>query len=212
MALTEGEISTFTHAVSAIPLPSLQSLIPSASQLPHLTSNPSSTVTVINIVFPPTERRIHPEAFGYLTTRPASGYESPNSGILGTVFDSCSLGQQDHYEGDSSPRFTKLTVMMGGPFAPALTPAQYSVDVVLSNLRDHLNYPGLLPQPCYYEATEQVNCIPTLLPGHLRRMDELKRALNDPPWNGRLDIIGAGVGGVSVGDCVRAGRSVGKIW
>lgn len=33
-----------------------------------------------------------------------------------------------------------------------------------------------------------------------------------PGWKGRLEIIGAGVGGVSVGDCVDQARKVGERW
>lgn len=35
---------------------------------------------------------------------------------------------------------------------------------------------------------------------------------SDRGWNSRLAVVGAGVGGVSVGDCVEAGRQVGREW
>jgi oxygen-dependent protoporphyrinogen oxidase len=57
-----------------------------------------------------------------------------------------------------------------------------------------------------------VSCIPTLSVGHLERMDGLRAVLKALPWNGRLEVIGAGVGGVSVGDCVEAGKRVGCMW
>ena len=60
--------------------------------------------------------------------------------------------------------------------------------------------------------TRQDNCIPVPAPGHLERMADLRQALQDDPWNGKLQVIGAGVGGVSVGDCVEAGRNVGSHW
>lgn len=56
------------------------------------------------------------------------------------------------------------------------------------------------------------SCIPTLSVGHLDRMDELRAVLKGAPWDGRLEVIGAGVGGVSVGDCVEAGKRVGHAW
>jgi oxygen-dependent protoporphyrinogen oxidase len=43
-------------------------------------------------------------------------------------------------------------------------------------------------------------------------MDELRAVLREAPWEGRLEIIGAGIGGVSVGDCVEAGKRVGQKW
>jgi oxygen-dependent protoporphyrinogen oxidase len=56
------------------------------------------------------------------------------------------------------------------------------------------------------------SCIPTFSVGHLERMDELRTVLKGAPWVGRLEIIGAGIGGVSVGDCVEAGKRVGRRW
>ncbi len=44
-------------------------------------------------------------------------------------------------------------------------------------------------------------------------MQDMKNLLeNKKGWDGRLDVIGAGVGGVSVGDCVQAGRNAGREW
>jgi oxygen-dependent protoporphyrinogen oxidase len=39
----------------------------------------------------------------------------------------------------------------------------------------------------------------------------LRNALRSD-WEGKLDVIGAGVGGVSFGDCVRQGREAGASW
>jgi protoporphyrinogen/coproporphyrinogen III oxidase len=43
-------------------------------------------------------------------------------------------------------------------------------------------------------------------------MIELREALEKNPWNGRMEVIGAGVGGVSIADCIEQGRNVGKNW
>jgi len=48
-------------------------------------------------------------------------------------------------------------------------------------------------------------CIPTYLVGHTARMEELRRAVRER-WGGRMKVVGAGVGGVSIADCVKAGR------
>jgi oxygen-dependent protoporphyrinogen oxidase len=52
------------------------------------------------------------------------------------------------------------------------------------------------------------------MPGHLDRMEEMKMKFLTglDGWGGRLAVVGAGVGGVSVGDCVEAGRRVGREW
>lgn len=82
-----------------------------------------------------------------------------------------------------------------------------------------------LPPPLYIQAYYHKECIPTYRPGHLRRMNELREALGFPDtssssssgveevpepkgslWRGRMHVIGAGVGGVSLGDCVTQGR------
>ena len=42
-------------------------------------------------------------------------------------------------------------------------------------------------------------------------MEEMKRVAREE-WEGRLEVIGAGVGGVSVADCVEQGRQVGRSW
>jgi oxygen-dependent protoporphyrinogen oxidase len=43
-------------------------------------------------------------------------------------------------------------------------------------------------------------------------MEVLRNQLKASPWAGRFEVIGAGASGVSVGDCVEAGKNVGKEW
>ena len=51
------------------------------------------------------------------------------------------------------------------------------------------------------------------MPDHLERMQDTKSFLTGSGGRGgRLAVIGAGVGGVSVGGCVEAGRRVGRDW
>ncbi|TFK38188.1 hypothetical protein BDQ12DRAFT_124232 [Crucibulum laeve] len=232
---TSGEILSPTHVVSALPLHALHSIISDSNSLnlPHLTANPTSTVHVVNFVFPCAPAQIHPAGFGYLIPRPIAGYPSsstPSSpGILGTVFDSCSLYAQDTPSVPdyfNNGRLTKLTLMTGGPYpTPSLPPHLSSPetdgsipDVVrrlLRNLELHLG--KKLPDPVYWRVRKNEACIPTLLPGHVDRMEEMKKILlgsgdGRSGWDGRLEIVGAGVGGVSVGDCVEAGKHVGKHW
>jgi len=44
--------------------------------------------------------------------------------------------------------------------------------------------------------------------GHLDWVEELKRSLQ--PFGQRLHIIGAGIGGVSIPDCIEQGRKAAK--
>ena len=219
-----------SHAVSALPLSALHQLISKPEPtIPHLNESPTSTVHVVNLVFPSRPKNIHPEGFGYLIPRPPSGYTNPSTtpGILGTVFDSCSLHAQDlphtnDYYNKAS--HTKLTVMTGGPYLPFpphhLRSSEVGADsepmppFIRSLVRElQIQLGHELPEPIYWRIWNNEDCIPTLMPGHLDRMQEMTKLLTDlDGWSGRLAVVGAGVGGVSVGDCVEAGRRVGRDW
>ncbi|PFH48136.1 hypothetical protein AMATHDRAFT_49748 [Amanita thiersii Skay4041] len=232
---------TVTHIASALPLPTLHRILlssPSSSTLPYLTTNPMSTVTVINLVFACPPSAIHPAGFGYLIPRaaaPSPSVQRTELGknhlhLLGTVFDSCSLAEQDSSPGTT----TKLTVMLKGEaphhddvdmVSPSMDPSTSRpspsvprlIARVLTTLVHHLSLPaGTLPDPVYWKVHVNRGCIPTYLPGHKQQMEELQRVLTEEGkgigWEGRLQVVGAGVGGVSVGDCVGAGKRVGEGW
>ncbi|KAH9852367.1 Protoporphyrinogen oxidase [Lenzites betulinus] len=179
--------------------------------LPHTLSNPLSSVTVVNLIFPPSDTGIHPEGFGYLIPRPTSGYPAQSStlGMLGTVFDSCALGGQDvSFSADRhSPKFTKVTVMLGGPYGtPSPDPAsQAFLPALLSALQQHLGHSEPLPEPVLVRVRQHRDCIPTPTVGHVARMVELDEAVKRT-LGGNAAVIGAGVAGVSVGDCIESGR------
>jgi protoporphyrinogen/coproporphyrinogen III oxidase len=124
------------------------------------------------------------------------------------VFDSCSVDAQDQPRG----QLTKLTVMLGGPYpqVPQIGDTASLGLLLLGTLERHFG--RSLPRPAHVEVTHNQHCIPVPTPGHLHRMGELREVLEKDPWNGRLEIIGAGVGGVSVADCVQQGRNVGREW
>ncbi|KAF8126419.1 hypothetical protein K438DRAFT_1647355 [Mycena galopus ATCC 62051] len=196
-----------SHIVSALPLPVLNKIIPESHPLPYLTTNPASSVTAINLVFPGT-KKLFPPGFGYLVCRPEDDYPADDAGILGVTFDSASLAAQDALAPGEG--ITKVTVMMGGPHRAPDT----ALPVVLAHLRYHLNRRTPLPEPLVTRTWHHRECIPTPLPGHLERMKKLREALQvgGGGWEGRMEVIGAGVRGVSVGDCVESGRAVGMEW
>ena len=207
------------------------------TSLPHLRANPHSSVTVLNLVFPTSPpgtgesttttttatAPLHPPGFGYLIPRPEHGYpepgredeEDPGPGLLGVVFDSASLPEQDQASDDndaaaaaSAAGFIKLTAMLGGPYPfPHARETSESdaqlVTAVLPRISSQLGH--ALPPPVHYAVHRNVESIPTYLVGHTARMGELRRALSER-WGGRMKVVGAGVGGVSVADCVKAGR------
>ena len=103
---------------------------------------------------------------------------------------------------------------------PFLPPLLRTISEHLSSLPSFASSfpsPFELPEPTYVRAYYHKDCIPTYKPGHLARMTEMRSALgldlaSDPAsrsarlWGGRMHVIGAGVGGVSLGDCVSQGR------
>lgn len=219
MTTESGKRLSSSHLIIAIPLPRLHSILANSSKnqtdtsalplLPHLLANPSSSVTVVNLVFPPSATPIHPEGFGYLIPRPSDAYPTSSLGMLGTVFDSCALSAQDHQHSGpgSAPHFTKLTVMLGGPYGTPSPPSSSAefLPTLLDTLRQHLGRTEPLPEPCAVRVREHADCIPTPTVGHVARMGELKAAVREQ-WGPRATVIGAGVGGVSLGDCVESGR------
>ncbi|KAG8752453.1 oxygen-dependent protoporphyrinogen oxidase [Ceratobasidium sp. 428] len=191
---TSSGLFTFSHVISTLPLPILSEKLPTSRPLPHLHYNPHSSVHVANIVFPPPSAPIHPPGFGYLVPRPLADYRSSTCPVLGCVFDSTV---------SSKSRPTVVTMMLGGPFSLPSEPIP--LNQLLSILAGHLGAESL-PEPLAYRYHVQKDCIPTPLVGHLDRMAELRDAVQQD-WNGRLQVIGSGVGGVSLGDCVRGGRT-----
>jgi oxygen-dependent protoporphyrinogen oxidase len=243
-------IANPTHIVSALPLPTFHRITQpnspypypeSQNIIPHLTANSSSTVHVLNLIFPCPPCEVHPPGFGYLIPRPQEGYPSESSdeqpGILGVVFDSCSTSQQDEPGNNTSPEewytqgsHTKITVMLGGPYplyippsVPTTSPPQtslptplpHSIQIILNHISQHLSR-RTLPKPIYYRLWRNESCIPTYEVGHLERMREmrgvLRKSVCEGGFGGKVEVVGAGVGGVSVSDCVLAGRNVGMGW
>lgn len=187
-----------THTVSAVPLPSLKGLLSPKTPLPHLTANPYSSVTVVNLVFLASPgHALHPAGFGYLVPRASAGH--PENAILGCVFDSSSMSAQ---EAPWSADIVKMTAMLREP----VTSIPRLVEMLSEQLGVHLS------NPLIARVHDNVHCIPLLRVGHLQRMRELSSVLRGEPWSGKLEVIGAGVGGVSVGDCVEAGRRAGRSW
>ena len=202
----KSKITTATHVVSTLPLPVLHDILPASHQLPHLTANPSTTVTVVNLVFPVHPDQVHPPGFGYLVPR-RRGDPSPDAlPIIGTVFDSCSLSAQD-----DPPIYTKITVMVKGDRPLPSAPSASASDIpdmiidILSVLSTHLS--TSLPDPVLWRVHVNRDCIPTYTVGHRARMEELVNRTREA-WKGRLELAGSGLGGVSVADCIRAGRKV----
>lgn len=207
--MKSGSVVSPTRIVSALPVKRLAAALRAAkvernNTLLALTSARSpecSTVHVTNFIFPPSRRPLHPLGFGYLIPRPVEGYESEENsqGMLGTIFDTVSMGRQDTADG-----YTKMAIISGGPYNSASTGP--NVDVLLNDLRKNLGHRYELPNPIYSMTTECEECIPLLETGHLKWVEKLKGALRYFGEN-KVQVIGAGIDGVSIPDCIEQGRS-----
>ncbi|CAK9781408.1 Protoporphyrinogen oxidase [Cutaneotrichosporon oleaginosum] len=195
------------HVVAALPPPRLQRVL--SAPLPHLSANPSTTVGVVNVVLPLPPKDVHPNGFGYLIPR---GGHNPE-GALGVIFDSTALPGTD--EGGLEGAVTKLTVMLGGPhwssYGGVRVPAHDDELVPLALAHLQRAFPHLDGvHPLLTVANLNHACIPTYAPGHGARLRELHEAIGTGPWAGRLSVVGAGYGGVSVNDCVLGADLVAK--
>ena len=119
--------------------------------------------------------------------------------MLGTTFDTVSMGRQDTAEG-----FTKIGIISGGPYPSASNGP--NTNLLLRDLRKHLGDRYDLPEPVYSTTTECKECIPLFELGHLKWVEKLRGTLKYFGEN-KVQIIGAGIGGVSVPDCIEQGRS-----
>lgn len=207
---------SFSHVVSSLPLHNVSGVLPHPIQSEAaLRQTPYSTVTVVNLVFPRrADTEIHPEGFGYLVPRPIDGYTSPqgieeNLGVLGVIFDSCIAPQDPEVD----KRVVRLTVMLGGPYYAEnkISEPQLALPQLLAVLSRQLGLATPLQEPIFAQASHLSRCIPTPTVGHMQRVDSLRRAVKKE-FGGRLEIIGAAVSGVSVGDCIGGGREAGLSW
>lgn len=109
-------------------------------------------------------------------------------------------------------KITKFTLMMGGShYSDSKQPPgdpKTLIPVALEHLRSTLpDLPKDL-EPIATYAKNNVNCIPTYLPGHGTRLRQLHQAIASGPWKGKLALAGASYGGVSLNDCCEAGSTL----
>ncbi|EST08978.1 Amine oxidase [Kalmanozyma brasiliensis GHG001] len=205
-----GDTIEAHRIISSIPSSQLADLLPSNASLPHLKHNPSANVGVVNLVISPkavassSKPLVPVEGFGYLIPRTTPGNED---GILGVVFDSDAIPQQDSIDPASRP--VKLTVMMGGSHWSSLSTLPSEEDMkarAINAVSSHLGIDRALLEDdsrVTVKATLQKDCIPWYLVGHPVRMSQLHSALEkDESLAEKLTLAGASYTGVSLNDCV----------
>ncbi|SPO28934.1 related to HEM14 - Protoporphyrinogen oxidase involved in heme biosynthetic pathway [Ustilago trichophora] len=205
----KGETIEADRIISSIPSTRLADILPSNADLPHLKHNPSANVGVVNLVISPKavpagKALVPVEGFGYLIPRTTPGNED---GILGVVFDSDAIPDQD--SADASTRPIKLTVMMGGSHWSSLSTPPTEEDMkarAIKAVSHHLGIDSALLQDASkvtVKATLQKDCIPWYLVGHPVRMSQLHKALEEHALlASTLTLVGASYTGVSLNDCV----------
>ncbi|SNX86212.1 related to HEM14 - Protoporphyrinogen oxidase involved in heme biosynthetic pathway [Melanopsichium pennsylvanicum] len=205
----KGETIEADRIISSIPSSQLADILPEDIELLHLKHNPSANVGVVNIAIPPNVvsgyKHIVPvQGFGYLIPRTTPGNQD---GILGVVFDSDAIPDQD--SSNASQRPVKLTVMMGGSHWSSLStlPSEQDMkDRAIMAVSTHLGIDSSLLQDSSkvaVKATLQKECIPWYTVGHPVRMAKLHEALmKDAILANKLTLVGASYTGVSLNDCV----------
>lgn len=205
-----GETMVVDRIISSIPSTRLAEILPSDAELPHLSHNPSANVGVVNLVISPSavasssKPLVPVEGFGYLIPRTSPGNQD---GILGVVFDSDAIPEQDSVCAASRP--VKLTVMMGGSHWADLETLPSEADMrarAINAVSQHLGIDRSLLEDASkvsVRATMQKDCIPWYLVGHPVRMSQLHKALEkDELFGSKLTLVGASYTGVSLNDCV----------
>ncbi|KAF9407398.1 hypothetical protein BGZ94_002709 [Podila epigama] len=203
--------------IAAIPPLSLNRVLP--KHYPELSHNPSVNVAVVNMVYSGDEAMAQFKApgFGYLIPRSENSAQN-HQGLLGVVFDSCSVPDQD--TGPSHGKTLKLTAMMGGYMFDQVvahhSPTGRSDGVSKQDLeaffckaatdavRKHLKIEA---EPVLVRAHINKECIPQYLVGHLERLQSLDQQLR-ADYDGLLAVTGAGYMGVGVNDCIKHAREV----
>ncbi|KAF8952815.1 hypothetical protein BGZ46_003365 [Entomortierella lignicola] len=207
--------------ISAIPPRQLYNLLPK----PHseMIYNPSVTVAVVNLVYPAEQARLASPGFGYLIPRSENSAIN-HQGLLGVVFDSCSIPSQDL--GPSRDKKLKLTAMIGGHMFKDIVADQASLrdsDTSSANIKSNdkslkpffektaidavKKHLGIDAAPEIIKVHIRRECIPQYLVGHIQRMQVLDETLREE-YEGMLAVTGAGYLGVSVNDCIKNAREV----
>ncbi|XP_068631000.1 protoporphyrinogen oxidase [Battus philenor] len=187
-----GEEIITNHVYSSIPSHALADLV--VKQHPELAENlkeiPFVTVGIVNLYFKTNKTLISP-AFGFLVP------PIENSPILGVVFDSCCIPDQNG---------TVLTVMLGGrwfkeKFGNSVTEKEL-FDIAQRELRSILN---IMEEPTVYNVNILDKCIPQYVIGHYERVEKIRQYIQD--HNLPISLVGSSYDGVGVNDVIYSAKT-----
>ncbi|XP_063823920.1 protoporphyrinogen oxidase [Ostrinia nubilalis] len=181
-----------SHIYSSIPAYSLAKLVEKQHPIlaKDLNSIPFVTVGIVNLYFSTKASLIEP-AFGFLVP------PIENSPILGVVFDSCCIPDQNG---------TVLTVMLGGKwfkekFGDNVTEKEL-LDIALKEIKSILHITDV-------PAAQNVNildkCIPQYVIGHYERVDKIRQYIKDN--NLPISVVGCSYDGVGINDVIYSAKT-----
>ncbi|CAG9559511.1 unnamed protein product [Danaus chrysippus] len=187
-----NETLTANHVYSSIPSHVLAKLVmkqhPDLAKI--LNDIPFVTVGIVNLYFATRKPLIKP-AFGFLVP------PIENSPILGVVFDSCCIPDQNG---------TVLTVMLGGrwfkeKFGPNITKEQL-YDIAIKEIKSILK---IDEQVSAHNVSILDKCIPQYVIGHYERVDEIRQYIvnNNLP----ISLIGSSYDGVGINDVIYSAKT-----
>ncbi|KPJ05442.1 Protoporphyrinogen oxidase [Papilio xuthus] len=187
-----GEEIMANHVYSSIPSHALADLV--EKQHPDLAANlkgiPFVTVGLVNFYFDTDKPLISP-AFGFLVP------PIENSPILGVVFDSCCLPDQNG---------TVLTVMLGGrwfeeKFGQNITEKEL-FEIAQREVRSILN---IKEKPAAHHVQILNKCIPQYVIGHYDRVDNVRQYIQD--HNLPISLVGSSYDGVGINDVIYSAKT-----
>lgn len=188
---SDGTSLTANHIYSSLPAYALAKLV--EDQHPELANNlnniPFVTVGIVNLYFDGVEPLIQP-AFGFLVP------PIENSPILGVVFDSCCMPDQNG---------TVLTVMLGGRWFKEKFGEDVSEGTLLGvAMREVGRILNIKVKPTASHVNILKNCIPQYVIGHYERVDKIREyiASNNLP----ISLVGCSYDGVGMNDVIYSAK------
>lgn len=148
-----------------------------------------ASVAVVNMGW--NQQVLKQGGFGYLVP------SSQKQDVLGVVFDSSALAQQNGQENE-----TRLTAMLGGMHRPeiAMSSDEEIKEKTYEALRRHL---GITAQPDVVRVSIARQAIPQYEVGHEARLHQIERKLDQ-----RISLLGSAWRGVSVNDCIAEAKKI----
>lgn len=187
-----GQTLTANHIYASIPAYALAELVkkqhPQLAQ--HLNIIPFVTVGIVNLYFKSSKHLIEP-AFGFLVP------PIENSPILGVVFDSCCMPDQNG---------TVLTVMLGGKwfkerFGDNITEKEL-MNIALKEIVRILN---IQESPAASHVNILKQCIPQYVIGHYENVDSIREYINKN--NLPISLVGSSYDGVGINDVIYSAKT-----